>query len=71
MTASPQLSKPEKKQNGDKKSPAKDKGAERAPSRASKGSGDAGGVDHEPRAQDFFSWFRVFRMADMMLRQGC
>lgn len=64
---SPAITKSPDNQKGEKKSPTHSAGAaERAPSRAE--SPSAAAPAEQP---DKFSWFRIFKLADLMMKQGC
>lgn len=65
---SPAISKSNDNQKGDKKSPNHSaNGVERTSSQAgSKGAGTDPNLQPEP-----FSWLRIFKLADLMMKQGC
>ncbi|CAH2092970.1 unnamed protein product [Euphydryas editha] len=64
---SPAISKSPEKQKGENKSPTHSENAEQTPS-----NGDSTSTASSSTQQsDPFSWFRIFKLADLMMKQGC
>ena len=62
---SPAISKSPEKQKSDNKSPSHESNAEQAPPTEPTAS------TSDPQPSDPFSWLRIFKLADLMMKQGC
>ncbi|CAH0725721.1 unnamed protein product, partial [Brenthis ino] len=62
---SPAISKSPEKQKSDNKSPSHSSNAEQA------SNDEPTATTSNPQQSDPFSWFRIFKLADLMMKQGC
>lgn len=63
---SPAISKSPEKQKSENKSPSHESNAEQAQSVEPTAS-----TSDAPQPSDPFSWLRIFKLADLMMKQGC